>query len=52
MELAVEIEGITVLFVYAPQSGLSVEEKDLLYENLSRKMMKVNGKCVKTGDFN
>jgi len=52
MELAVESEVITLLFVYAPQLGLSIEEEDLFYENLSREMLKVNGKCVILGDFN
>jgi len=33
IELAVENEVITVLSVYAPQPGLSIEEKDLFYEN-------------------
>jgi len=51
-ELAVENEVITALSVYTSQSGLSIEEKDLFYENLSRKMLKVNGKCVILGDFN
>jgi len=45
MELAVENEAITVLSLYASQSGSSIEEKDLFYENLSREMLKVNGKC-------
>jgi len=52
MELAVENEVITVLCVYAPQPGLNVEEKDLFYENSSREMLKVNGKCMILGNFN
>jgi len=52
MELAVENEVITVLPVNAPQHDLSIEEKDLFYENLSRKMLKVIGTCVILGDFN
>jgi len=52
MELAVENERITVQSVYASQSGLIIEEKDLFYENLSREMLKLYGKCVILGDFN
>jgi len=52
MELAVENEVITVLSVYAPQPGLSIEEINLFYENLSKEMLNVNGKCVILGDFN
>jgi len=52
MEFAVDNEMITILSVYAPQSGWSIEENDLFYENLSREMLKVNGKCVILGDFN
>jgi len=43
---------ITFLFVYASQPGLSIEEKDLFYENLSKETLKVNGKCMILGDFN
>jgi len=43
---------ISVLSVYAHRTGLSIVEKDLFYENLSRKMLKVNGKCVIQDDFN
>jgi len=32
--------------------GLSSEEKHLFYENLSREMLKVNGKCVILRDLN
>jgi len=54
MELAMvnEVITITVLSVYTPQSALNIEEKDLFYENLSRKMLNMNGKCMILGDFN
>lgn len=52
LDLAIENDVVTILSVYAPQCGLSSEEKDKFYEQLSLEMLNVHGKCVVMGDFN
>ena len=52
LEMAINGKVITVISVYAPQSGRSEEEKDSFYDELSGEVQARGGKCILLGDFN
>ena len=52
MEVVVNEKVVTVISVYAPQSGRSEEEKEKFYEDLTAKVQSRHGICFVLGDFN
>ena len=56
MIISIDIElnekVVTVISVYAPQSGRSEEEKEKFYEDLTAEVQSRHGICFVLGDFN
>ena len=52
IDIVVNEKVVTVISVYAPQSGRSEEEKDKFYEDLTAEVQSRHGICFVLGDFN
>ena len=52
IDIVVNKKMVTVISVYAPQSGRSEEEKEKFYEDLTAEVQSRHGICFVLGDFN
>ena len=52
IDIVVNEKVVTVISVYAPQSGRSEEEKEKFYEDLTAEVQSRHGICFVFGDFN
>ena len=52
VEIAINGKVLSVISVYGPQSGMSEDEKDQFYDELSAEVQMRNGECLVLGDFN
>lgn len=52
IDIVIEAEIVSIVSVYAPQSGRSAEEKDRFYEDLDREVQGRRSKTIVLGDLN